>query len=278
MVALAVLQLVVIALLAVLVVGLLRSHAEVLRRLHELGAGVYDAEADGTAASGVTTAVELGASPVVRTRDGVPEPRDTETGAHDLAGLLPDGSATAVGVTGTDHTTLLAFLSSGCGTCSDFWRAFASRDEAGLPGEDTRLVIVTKGPDNESPSAVQSLSPPGVTTIMSTEAYADYRVPVSPYFILVDGPSSRIIGEGAAASWSQVSNLLRQALADAGHATTGRPFSVSPAGLNGPARERRADDELAAAGIGPGHPSLYPQALADDDRSMITDEPNGARR
>ena len=30
-----------VALLGVLVVGLLRSHAEVLRRLHELGAGVY---------------------------------------------------------------------------------------------------------------------------------------------------------------------------------------------------------------------------------------------
>ena len=31
-----------VGLLGVLVVGLLRSHAEVLRRLHELGAGVYE--------------------------------------------------------------------------------------------------------------------------------------------------------------------------------------------------------------------------------------------
>ena len=31
---------VVIVLLAILVVGLLRSHAEILRRLHELGAGI----------------------------------------------------------------------------------------------------------------------------------------------------------------------------------------------------------------------------------------------
>src|SRR5690242_6577942 len=117
----------VVALLAVLVVGLLRSHAEILRRLHELGAGIYDEEADGAASTssttgGVRTPVEL------RTRPGVPEPRSAEgmvaTDAHDIAGLTPLGSAAMAGVVGTGHTTLLAFLSSGCGTCADFWRAF----------------------------------------------------------------------------------------------------------------------------------------------------------
>jgi len=266
-IALVVLELVVITLLAVLVVGLLRSHAEILRRLHELGAGIYDDADTGNdtdnkseRGSGVTTTVELGArAPVIRTHDGVPTPRADDTPAHDISGVSPSGSASAVGIVDTTHFTLLAFLSSGCGTCGDFWRAFANDEATSLPGDDTRLVIVTKGPENESPVAVHALAPPRVTTIMSTLAYTDYGVPVSPYFILVDGPEGRVIGEGAAATWAQVSNLLRQALADAGHPSMATSSS-SPAGLNGPAREARADAELLAAGIGPGHPSLYPDA------------------
>jgi hypothetical protein len=262
--ALVILELIIISLLAVLVIGLLRSHAEILRRLHELGAGIYeegeDAEPAGTGASGVTTRVELGErAPAIRTRDGVPTPRLDDTPAHDISGLSPTGSASAIGVVDTTHFTLLAFLSSGCGTCADFWRAFTNDEATALPGEDTRLVIVTKGPESESPAAVQTLAPPRVTTVMSTQAYTDYGVPVSPYFILVDGPDGRVIGEGAAATWTQVANLLRQALADAGHPSVASS-PASPAGLNGAARETRADDELLAAGIGPGHPSLYPNA------------------
>jgi hypothetical protein len=270
----------VVLVLAVLVVGLLRSHAEILRRLHELGAGVYDesdeagetgaAPSAGPAARGVTSAVELGERPDIRTRPGVPEPRELPDGApafgavRDLAGVTPSGSAKSVGVAGTGHSTLLAFLSSGCGTCADFWRAFAEGEADRLPGRDTRLVIVTKGPDQESPASVASLAPPGVPVVMSTDAYDDYTVPVSPYFILVDGTADRVVGEGAAASWAQVSNLLRQAAADAGLATDGRPLGGRGARgrLNRDEREARADADLLAAGITPGHASLYPDAAA----------------
>jgi hypothetical protein len=269
----------VVALLAVLVVGLLRSHAEILRRLHELGAGLYDESADADAAGadhdhgsepsttgGVRSPVEI------RTRPGVPEPRSQTgqvgTDAHDIGGITPDGAATVAGVVGTAHTTLLAFLSSGCGTCADFWRAFADGEGTRLPGRDTRLVVVTKGPEAESVSAVAGLAPPGVTTIMSSEAYDDYAVPANPYFILVDGPGGGVIGEGAAATWAQVANLLTQAAADAGHDLEGSTLRPSaPAGrLTGPERSARADQDLRAAGIGPGHPSLYPsQLIAEGD-------------
>ena len=188
--------------------------------------------------------------------------------AHDLAGVTPDGATVMAGVVGTSHTTLLAFLSSGCGTCADFWRAFGDGEGTRLPGRDTRLVIVTKGPALESVSEVARLAPPGVTTLLSDQAYEDYQVPANPYFILVDGPSGSVVGEGAAASWAQVANLLGQAAADAGHDLDGSPLRpTAPAGrLTGPDRSRRADEELRAAGIGPGHPSLYPdQLVADDD-------------
>jgi hypothetical protein len=89
---------------------------------------------------------------------------------------------------------------------------------------------------------------------------------VSPYFILVDGPSSEVVAEGAAASWSQVANLLRQAAADAGLTTEGRPVPAGPRRSRaGEEREARADVDLLAAGITPGHPSLYPEATREDD-------------
>jgi hypothetical protein len=90
---------------------------------------------------------------------------------------------------------------------------------------------------------------------MSSEAWGDYQVPVSPYFIMVDGSTGQVVGEGegegAATSWAQVDSLMRQAMADGG-------TSGGCRGLNGQAREGRADDTLAAAGIEAGHPSLYP--------------------
>lgn len=263
MMALFVLEGLAIVLLGVLVVGLLRSHAEVLRRLHELGAGLYD-ESDGKAAAsavaGVTIPVEL------RTQPGVPEPRSaagntTGAVAHDIVGTTPDGAAVIAGILGTNHTTLLAFLTSGCGTCQNFWQAFGAGEAEALPGQDTRLVIITTGADRDSPTAVQAVAPRGHTTVMSSEAWDDYGVPVSPYFILVDGPSSRVIGEGAAATWHQVFELLTNAVADAGIDPGGRPLTTPPpAGrLNGAQRLDRAQNELAAAGIEPGHTSLYPE-------------------
>ena len=88
-------QAVAIVLLGLLVVGLLRSHAEILRKLHELGAGL-----DPDAAPGVTSAVP---APVRRT---------ASTG-FDLSGTTPGDEAVRIGVVGARQSTLLAFLSSG---------------------------------------------------------------------------------------------------------------------------------------------------------------------
>jgi hypothetical protein len=272
-----------VLLLGVLVVGLLRSHAEILRRLHELGAGVYEADDGSDAGAGVTSSVALTERPEIRTQEGVAAPRPDDTPAFDLAGSTPEGAAKAVGVVGVAHSTLIAFLSSGCGTCGDFWRAFAEGEADRLPGRDTRLVIVTKGPDEESPAAVAQLAPPGSITLMSSQAFSDYGVPVSPYVILVDGPEGRVVGEGAAASWAQVANLLRQAAADAGlvldddDAAAGQP----PRRLDGPGREARADEELLRAGIAPGDPSLYPDRITEpavDDRPTGASAPPSGRR
>jgi hypothetical protein len=215
-----------IILLAVLVVGLLRSNADVLRALHELGAG------------------EPGA-PSNRPRHQHAAPQ-REGSAPDVSGETLSGSALHIGVSGTGHPTLLAFLSTGCSACMGLWEGLGT-GVGRIGGDDTRLVVVTKGPEAESESRLRELAPAGVSLVQSTEAWTDYEVPVSPYFVLVDGPTGSVIGEGSAGSWGQVTSLMNQALADAG---THRPERID----NG---ELRADAELRRAGIHPGDPSLY---------------------
>lgn len=223
---------VVIALLAVLMAGLLRSHADILRALHELGVS------------------EPGETPLL----SIAHAGGDATEARDIVGARPGGGAAKLGVVGTSHDTLIAFLSSGCSSCATFWSAFEN-EMAELPGQDTRLVVVTKGPGEESEAHVAGLAPSRVPVVMSTEAWDDYSVPVTPYFVLVEGASGRIAGEGAANGWDQVTSLLSQAAADADLATR----HTVPRNGGFRQREAKADEELAAAGIHPGHPSLHPE-------------------
>ena len=234
----------VIVLLAVLVAGLLRSHAEILRALHDLGAGT---ERDPH-------------SPVRRRATGEAAVADLAP-ASDVVGARPGGGASKVGVVGTEHDTLLAFLSSGCAACAEFWRTFDG-DALDLPGEDTRLVVVTKSPSEESEAHVVGLAPEKVPVVMSTAAWEDYGVPVTPYFVLVDGPAGRVVGEGAANGWEQVHSLLTRAVADAGLARARAPRTPRPARFR--EREALADEELLAAGIAPGNPSLYPESPPEE--------------
>jgi len=225
--AIIVIEAVVLVLLTLLVAGLLRSHAEILRRLHALGAGLDPDDASTPIA--LTRAVDL------RSAD-----TDTFAAAVDLDGAGLRDDALHVSIVGARHRTLLAFLSSGCLTCQTFWEAFADPPGLDLP-DDIRLVVVTKDGNEESLSALRKLAPAAVPVVMSSAAWTDYRVPGSPYFVLVDGTVGRVRGEGTGANWEQVKNLLRQASDDASDDT----------------REARIDRELLAHGIEPGDASLY---------------------
>lgn len=241
MTALVVTLIVMVVLLGVLVAGVLRSHAEILKTLHDMGM-----REDGTIAEPPRNA------PL--TQPGVPAPRTMDTAGADISGTKVDGAPRVVSVVGAEHTTLLAFLSTGCSTCKSFWDEFGKRRDLKLPGVDTRMVIVTKGAAEESASRLASLAPAHWPLVMSSEAWDHYSVPVSPYFILVDGPSGQVVGEGAGASWRQVHSLLLQAVADVGLVSAGGRNSGS---MSGSDREARADAELRAAGVEPGDPSLY---------------------
>ncbi|CAN5911345.1 hypothetical protein BH23ACT2_BH23ACT2_25910 [soil metagenome] len=251
----------VVAVLALLVVGLLRSHAEILKRLHELGAGVDSSAVPTSPGDGPRPGRDFQVMPQM------PSPPDREAfgGVADLAGLGPGaGEALTVRITGVEHDTIVAFLSSGCLTCQKFWDAFRKPRKLGLPS-GTRLVVVTKGPDAESPSAVAELAPPSIPTVMSSEAFTDYDVPGSPYFVQVHGPTGKVRGEGTGPDWDQVSSLLRQAGGDAEltDALAGSQVAKPDADAD---RESRIDRELYSAGVAPGDVSLYSPPEQPDDR------------
>jgi hypothetical protein len=183
------------------------------------------------------------------------------TSAPAVSGVTPAGDALAVAPATSNGLTLLAFLSTGCASCAGFWEAFRRPDHLGLP-TTARLIVVTKGPEREIAGEVAALAAPGLRVVMSSDAWTDYEVPGSPFFVLVDGSTGRRIGEGVANQMSQVAELVRRAEVDATafglETRQGRDV-----GLDGPQRESANDAELMAAGIMPGDPSLYPQSLED---------------
>lgn len=278
MTALVVLLAVVVALLTILVVGLLRSYGEVLRRLHEAGIGVdgqVPAAARGTATP--ASAVEEAADIARRLDAGVAPPRQGVDESFlpevvDVAGVTPDGDAVGVGLRSSGRVTMLAFLSSGCGTCAGFWAALRAGEGLAVNGQDVRLVVVTGGPRNEQPAVVASLAGPDLVVVMSDEAWQHYAVPATPYFVLVDGGQG-ILGEGSAMGWSQLVGLMERAVRERGFelqtwtGSSGAPgggahrAGGAARGETGPPREARADAALLAAGIGPGDDQLYRNPL-----------------
>jgi hypothetical protein len=231
-------QVAAIALLGLLVIGLLKSHAEILRQLHELGAGRVED-------NGHAVPVDLAL--------GGPT---SGAAAHDVAGRTPAGEAVVVAVRGVAHDTLLAFLSSGCLTCAGFWEALGAGGDLGLPAH-LRVVAVTKDPGEESESVIRGLAA-GQTVVMSTQAWFDYEVPGSPYFVHVNATTGRVAGEGTASTWEQVVSLVSRAAADARRPRVGAKVEAESG------HGDHIDQELTAAGILPGDPSLYPTAPPGD--------------
>ncbi len=209
-----------LAVVVLFVVALLRSHAEILRRLAVLEGGA-------PAAAPATRAAAAGGS------DRAPA---------DLVGRTLAGDSVKLALGPGSPRTLLAFLSSGCAACEPLWSGL--HDGSPAPPE-TRLVVVTKGADRESPSRLAALAPAAQEVVMSNPAWEDFAVPATPHFVLLDD-DGRIVGRGSAGSWRQILTLLEDAAGDSRRAR------------GSSARAARAEEALAGAGVTEGHPSLYP--------------------
>ena len=205
---------VLLVLLLVLVAGLLRSNAEILRRLASGEVGQPD-------------------GPPVPAPEAAPA-RAPGAAAPALAGPTPSGDAVSLDFAASGGApTLLAFLTSGCGTCAGFWAALGARP---LPSA-VRTVVVTHGAERERPGRLRDLAPPGMPVVMSSQAWQDYGVP---------GPrtSSWSMGRSAARGWpprgmrcarwwSRRDRGCPTAARPAAGATAGRPPAGGPRELTG---------------------------------------------
>jgi uncharacterized membrane protein YphA (DoxX/SURF4 family) len=133
-------------------------------------------------------------------------------GLHVVEGLTPDGDRALIEPAGSDRVILLAFLTSGCTTCSHFWDVFSRLAAADLPGDRTDLVIVARGDDQENPNRIRDLAPAEHLVIRSSAAWRDYGIVAGPSFVLLDGRRDVVLGQGAATTWADVEGLLRRAV------------------------------------------------------------------
>lgn len=212
----------------VYIVALLRSHADILRRLAVLEEGT-----SGQAPS--RAAVPVG-SAAVR--------------AADITGTTLAGDAVTLSLGPGSPVTLLAFLTSGCASCAPLWSGL--REDGQVAALAQRVVIVTHDTSRESPTRLRAIAPEDVETVMATAAWEDYAVPASPHFVLTDGAGG-VLGRGSALSWSQLLTMVQDARADADADAVGaEPVRTTAE------RAARSQRTLARAGIGPGHPSLRP--------------------
>jgi hypothetical protein len=261
MTALLIVETVILAVLCVLVGGLLRGYASVLRRLHQLDGGVGGIPAAGpppfrTAPGVIEPPLEAAPGNSEPPSGQLIEGRDEWAAAHDIEGVSLRGEIVSVRTVGVPHDTVLAFLSASCEGCAGFWHELGEGGWIAPPG--SRLLVVTKSAEHESPSALSQLCPPEVDLVLSSQAWADYEVPGSPYVVVTDGRTGRVKGEGSGSSFSQVGGLIRQSIADSRHpALAHRPDADRR-------RERDIDRILLTAGIGPNDPSLYGAAEQDE--------------
>jgi hypothetical protein len=224
---------VLLALTWLFLIAVLRSHAEILRRLHMLENRLDP--------GGFT----LGDEPGARVDPRAAYAESAGAQAADIVGETLAGDVVKLALGPGSPRTLLAFLSTGCSVCGSLWEELRAGDPL-APG--IRIVVVTKGSDRESLTRLERVAPARGELVMSSAAWSDYGVASTPHFVLVGSGARRIVGRGGATSWAQILSLLADAQSDA-RRQDARSTSE---------RAARAEQALAASGIGPEHPSLYP--------------------
>jgi hypothetical protein len=150
-----------------------------------------------------------GLRPIPSGAAGAPSPWP----AVDVLGVGPHGRPVEVLLDECDGYVLLAFLTTRCPGCAEFWREMVADGPSGLPAGVAR-VIVTRGPGTASPDEVSGLVAGGVgaPVVMSDQTWADYRVHGYPFFVLVEVGPRAVIGETVGFGWSDITSMVANAL------------------------------------------------------------------
>lgn len=223
---------VVVALLGILVVGLLRSHADILRQLESIGAGLEGGSHDHSSQITLTRRDSAGVA------------------SRQVTGVTPDGEPVVLSLGAGSDPTLVAFLSTTCSSCTPFWDGLQS-SVMHFGGHRHRVVIVTLGESEESPTRAQSMAQPEVDVVMSSSTWNEFEVPGAPYFVLLEPDTGRVVGEGSAMTFESLEEFLSDA-------TNDQQWDLQTS-QRVESEESRIDADLRRAGILPGDPRLYPE-------------------
>ncbi len=205
-----------VVLLGVLVIGLLRSQAQVLRLLEEItrpGAGEGAAD-DGAADDGVADDAgrpEPGAPGRLPSRSRRParsapsRPSRVGSDGTDIRGESPEGNRLRLGVAEVPRV-LLVFLTSSCRSCRPLWDALSAGQAATLPSRPV-VAVVTPSPTTEDRSRVADLAG-DAPVVMSSDGWHDYAITGSSFVVVVD--RGTISAEGPVGSWDELEGLVRR--------------------------------------------------------------------
>ena len=139
----------------------------------------------------------------------IPTYRDhPATSPVDVEGIDPAGEPSRLPIVGYPEPNLLLFLSATCLGCRDLWEGTDELRRSIPPG--VRITIVTKGPEHEDAWSITALAPPGTRTVMSSQAFDDYRVAGPPFLVLVTG--NEVLTEGVAWGVEETARATRHAL------------------------------------------------------------------
>jgi len=155
----------------------------------------------------------------------IPTYRDhPATTGCDIEGVDPAGARRSVGIVASGEPVFLLFLSSSCQGCRDLWEGMDELRHA--LGPPVRVVVVTRGPEQEDAATVARLAASGAgpgdgsgdgsgdgaaEVVMSSQAYLDYGVGGPPFYALTLGREVRT--EGVAWGVSETAASVLRALA-----------------------------------------------------------------
>jgi hypothetical protein len=137
------------------------------------------------------------------------------TPASDLQGVDLAGRPVEIDLLASGGWTLVLFLSARCDGCLTIWEALADPVGSGLVSDEV-VVVVTRDSAVDDPQELSRLAPSAATVVMSSQAWAAYRVQGPPFFALVDGrpeAASTVATEGVAWAVPQIAADVARARA-----------------------------------------------------------------
>jgi hypothetical protein len=242
---------VVVSVLALFVLGLLRSHAEIRSRIRELESSPRTAP---------PSEPPTFAPGLVEAPDEMPDTQITR-----IEGVDSDLEPATVVLRELPTTYLLvAFLSTGCLTCLDIWRDMIEAGEDSqrvtAGGEAAAVILILKSSEYENLGKARALAnETSAQVLFSADAWNELEVPGSPYFALLRNTDGSVVGAGSAQSWEQLKSLASDGMLELAvrgvAATSARGYRSII---------EREDADLARAGIRPEHPSLSGPIVSDE--------------